>query len=497
MLTAMQIWVQSQQWFINTYENGQGTPYQFVQTDQATAAQSGIVITFNQTQTNPNYRSYSNWNYWYDNSGHFYQIQVTISIILTFTDGSPMNLTDFQSEALWNLGYDLGLGGTTFSTSDLMNTAAPVTVQSPSTLNLYALYLLSKTTNYNTQPTSPVNLPANIPYTTAPSQTQTSTSTGSSTVQAQTNQTSGYQNTWALWQQGDPQKRPFATILVKYAAQNIAVGTLTFGVDVSLTYVNDATAYLDWLEFYNITVHLRNTPGGTDVAVSVTDSSHTRVNAGGQYTNSFSVTAPQPGQYFVALTWQTSNPSTTAYGLTINAGENSWDTASDPTRIPQVNLTAQAQTTIPVTSPQTTISQPPSSTTQPAATTTTTSFGMSSMSVLLVIALLIVVIIGLVVFAIRRGKGKISDTSASTRQVEVPPVQPTEKASKFCRKCGAQLIPSKKFCEKCGTPLASAEAPPPSTITTPPPPPGEFCGDCGARLSPDSEFCGECGARKS
>jgi len=162
-----------------------------------------------------------------------------------------------------------------------------------------------------------------------------------------------YQGTWTITSQTDPQKQPFAGILVKYAAQNTAAGTLTLGVDVSLTYVNDATAHLDWIEFYDAAVHLRNTANGTDVAVSSTDSSHTRVNAGGQYTHSFSVSASQPGQYFVALTWKTSTPMAAAYGLTVSATELSWDTGNDPNLIPKVNLTVIS------TSTATTGEQPP------------------------------------------------------------------------------------------------------------------------------------------
>jgi len=140
-----------------------------------------------------------------------------------------------------------------------------------------------------------------------------------------------YQNTWTITAQTDPQKQPFASILMKYTSQDTAVGTLTLGVNVSLTYVNDATAHLGWIEFYDIAVHLRNTANGTDVAVSSTDSSHTRVNAGGQYTHGFSVRASQPGQYFVALTLKASTPEGVAYGLTISAAELSWDTGTGET----------------------------------------------------------------------------------------------------------------------------------------------------------------------
>jgi hypothetical protein len=166
VLDAMQIWVQSQEWFISTYENGQGAPYEFVQVDQATATSSGIVITFNQTQTSADvYHTY--YRYYWDSGGDFSRITVTNSIILTFHDGSPLSLTNFRASALQQLGVGLGLDFTTFSASDLMNKNEQ-NVLSPSTLNLYALYLLSKTISHNSQPFSPISLPSGIPYSAAP-----------------------------------------------------------------------------------------------------------------------------------------------------------------------------------------------------------------------------------------------------------------------------------------------------------------------------------------
>lgn len=41
-------------------------------------------------------------------------------------------------------------------------------VNLPSTLNLYAVYLLSKTKNIHSQPSGPISLPSNIPYTNTP-----------------------------------------------------------------------------------------------------------------------------------------------------------------------------------------------------------------------------------------------------------------------------------------------------------------------------------------
>jgi hypothetical protein len=56
-----------------------------------------------------------------------------------------------------------------FSETDLMNHVSPSDgVTLPSTLNLYAVYQLSKTTNIYAQPSNPLFMPNNIPYATPP-----------------------------------------------------------------------------------------------------------------------------------------------------------------------------------------------------------------------------------------------------------------------------------------------------------------------------------------
>lgn len=170
ILDAMNTWNLAQKWFISTYMGGQGTSYTLKETSTApTGTQSGIVISFNQTQTSGDNWSWTNFYWWYDTSGVIYRASATMSLVLTFYDGSALTQGQMQAMATHELGHAFGLDHTTFSEYDLMNHVAPGHgVNLPSTLNLYAVYLLSKTKNIHSQPSSPVSLLADIPYANTP-----------------------------------------------------------------------------------------------------------------------------------------------------------------------------------------------------------------------------------------------------------------------------------------------------------------------------------------
>jgi len=161
VLDAMQIWNLAQTWFSKTYMVPSRL-YKFVEVEQS--GQSYVKITFNQTQTRDDW-GYTWWYYWYDSNGVFYKITVLISLDLTLRDGRSLGTTELQVLATHELGHALGLNHTVFSEMDLMNHFSPShRITTPSTLNLYAVALLSGVTSRNYMPQNPVTLPQNIPY---------------------------------------------------------------------------------------------------------------------------------------------------------------------------------------------------------------------------------------------------------------------------------------------------------------------------------------------
>ena len=159
VLEAMNTWNLAQQWFINTYMAGVGIPFVFYETNST--SDSMITVTFNQTQTAEDLGN-TKWNAFHDQQGFFKKVVVSISIDLTRQDGQILSDSELQTLATHELGHALGLDHTTFSTSDLMNHVPKIMF--PSTLNLYAVYLLSQSTNQNNLPQQAVTLPASIPY---------------------------------------------------------------------------------------------------------------------------------------------------------------------------------------------------------------------------------------------------------------------------------------------------------------------------------------------
>lgn len=156
---AIRTWNLAQQWFISTYMAGVGKPFVFYETKST--FDSMVTVAFNQTQTTADL-GVTNWQAFHDKQGNFQRVTVNISIDLTRNDGQVLSDSELQTLATHELGHALGLDHTIFSTMDLMNHVPNLTY--PSTLNLYAIYLLSQSANDKDLPQQPVSLPSNIPY---------------------------------------------------------------------------------------------------------------------------------------------------------------------------------------------------------------------------------------------------------------------------------------------------------------------------------------------
>jgi hypothetical protein len=159
VLNAMNTWNLAQQWFITTYMGRADTPFVFYQTNSI--SDSMITVTFNQTQTVEDL-GWTIAHEFHDQQGVFKKVFAGISIDLAWQNGEALSDLELQTLATHELGHALGLDHTTFSTLDLMYHIPKVMF--PSTLNLYAVYLLSRSTSLSNLPQQPVTLPGNIPY---------------------------------------------------------------------------------------------------------------------------------------------------------------------------------------------------------------------------------------------------------------------------------------------------------------------------------------------
>jgi len=159
VLEAMGTWNLAQEWFATTYMTSRGAPFVFFETNST--YDSMVTVNFNQTQTIDDLGR-TDSKEWYDQQENFQKVTVSITLDLTKQDGKVVSDAEMLRLATHELGHALGLDHTTFDPNDLMNHVTEAVF--PSTLNLYAVYLLRTVTNAKDLPQQPVSLPNNIPY---------------------------------------------------------------------------------------------------------------------------------------------------------------------------------------------------------------------------------------------------------------------------------------------------------------------------------------------
>jgi DNA-directed RNA polymerase subunit M/transcription elongation factor TFIIS len=80
--------------------------------------------------------------------------------------------------------------------------------------------------------------------------------------------------------------------------------------------------------------------------------------------------------------------------------------------------------------------------------------------------------------------------SSSVRQaldgVLEPDADPPPTTGNRCPACGNEAVPGKRFCRACGAALVPASSPPAAPPT---------CPSCGDPVGPNEKFCGACGTR--
>ncbi|MBM3897245.1 MAG: hypothetical protein FJ358_01795 [Thaumarchaeota archaeon] len=165
VIDAMKQWNYSQRWFQSTYSSAPRAIFNLIVSDDIN---SDIRVTFNQTQSNPEFLGIAHTTYNYDSSGRITKVTCAVSLDLAKSDGTKLNDIALKDLAQHELGHCLGLDHVENS-GDTMNTKSTLfsDLQTPSTLNLYALFEISILRTRNAIPAS-YELPSSMQYLESP-----------------------------------------------------------------------------------------------------------------------------------------------------------------------------------------------------------------------------------------------------------------------------------------------------------------------------------------
>lgn len=126
-----------------------------------------------------------------------------------------------------------------------------------------------------------------------------------------------YKDTWWLgYFQSSPPEQSAANLRLYYTYPDSVYTGQKFNVGITLEYIRDNTAKLNWIDFSNVSVGLRKYFSNyeTDISSRLRDSGSTLIKPGEYYNKSFTLTAPNiRGKYVVVPAWNAFyGPGTTA-----------------------------------------------------------------------------------------------------------------------------------------------------------------------------------------
>ena len=142
-----------------------------------------------------------------------------------------------------------------------------------------------------------------------------------------------------------------ADIRIYYTYPDKVFAGQKFNVSITLSYIKNDRAKLNWILFDNVTIALRDEKSyDKDIDSRIIDSSHTIVKPGDSYQRSFNMTAPdKPGYYLIFPNWLAFyGPGTASDKSFIWKMENYYNSSAtgvvEPKELPAINVTSNTKT---------------------------------------------------------------------------------------------------------------------------------------------------------